>query len=36
MNYIFNSSIKGIEDSDLIFLIGCNPRHEATMLNAKN
>ena len=35
MNYIFNSSIKGIEDSDLIFLIGCNPRHEATMLNAR-
>ena len=35
MNYIFNSSIKGIEESDLIFLIGCNPRHEATMLNAR-
>ena len=35
MNYIFNSSIKGIEDSDLIILIGCNPRHEATMLNAR-
>ena len=34
-NYIFNSSIKGIEDSDLIFLIGTNPRHEATMLNAR-
>ena len=35
MNYIFNSSIKGIEDSDLILLIGTNPRHEATMLNAR-
>ncbi len=35
MNYIFNSSIKGIEESDLIFLIGCNPRHEATMINAR-
>ena len=34
-NYIFNSSIKGIEDSDLIFLIGTNPRHEATMVNAR-
>ncbi len=34
-NYIFNSSIKGIEDSDLILLIGTNPRHEATMLNAR-
>ena len=35
MNYIFNSSIKGIEESDLILLIGTNPRHEATMLNAR-
>tara|TARA_A100001011_G_scaffold395610_1_gene491119 strand:+ start:520 stop:2562 length:2043 start_codon:yes stop_codon:yes gene_type:complete len=35
MNYLFNSSIKGIEESDLIFLIGCNPRHEATMVNAR-
>jgi len=34
-NYIFNSSIKGIEESDLILLIGANPRHEATMLNAR-
>ena len=36
MNYIFNSSIKGIErESDLNSLIGTNPRHEATMLNAR-
>jgi NADH-quinone oxidoreductase subunit G len=35
MNYIFNSSIKGIEESDLIILIGTNPRHEATILNAR-
>jgi len=35
INYIFNSSINGIEDSDLILLIGTNPRHEATMLNAR-
>ena len=34
-NYIFNSSINGIEDSDLIFLIGTNPRYEATILNAR-
>ncbi len=34
-NYIFNSTIKGIEESDLILLIGTNPRHEATMLNAR-
>ncbi len=35
MNYIFNSSIQGIEESDLILLIGCNPRFEATMVNAR-
>ena len=35
INYLFNSSIKGIEQSDLILLIGTNPRHEATMLNAR-
>ena len=34
-NYIFNSSIKNIEEADLILLIGTNPRHEATMLNAR-
>jgi len=35
INYIFNSTISGIEDSDLILLIGSNPRHEATILNAR-
>ena len=34
-NYIFNSSINGIEQTDLIFLIGTNPRYEATILNAR-
>ena len=34
-NYLFNSSINGIEESDLILLIGTNPRFEATMLNAR-
>ena len=34
-NYLFNSSINGIEESDLIFLVGTNPRYEATMLNAR-
>jgi len=34
-NYIFNSSISGIEESDLILLIGTNPRLEATLLNAR-
>ena len=34
-NYLFNSSINGIEDSDFIFLIGSNPRFEATILNSR-
>ena len=35
INYLFNSSIQGIEESDLVLLIGCNPRYEATMVNAR-
>ena len=34
-NYRFNSRISGIENSDLILMIGCNPRFEATMLNSR-
>ena len=34
-NYLFNSKIKCIEESDLIILIGTNPRFEATILNAR-
>ena len=34
-NYLFNSSINGIEESDFILLIGTNPRYEATILNAR-
>ena len=34
-NYIFNSTINGIEETDYIFLIGTNPRFEATILNAR-
>ena len=34
-NYLFNSSIEGIDHSDLILLIGANPRTEATMVNAR-
>ena len=34
-NYLFNSTINGIEDADFIFLIGTNPRFEATILNAR-
>ena len=34
-NYIFNSKIEGIEKSDLIILLGTNPRYEATILNSR-
>ena len=35
MNYLFNSSLNGIEESDLIILAGTNPRYEATILNLR-
>ena len=35
INYIFNSKINGIEESDFILLVGTNPRLEATILNAR-
>jgi len=35
MNYLFNSTINGIEETDFIILIGTNPRLEATILNAR-
>ena len=34
-NYLLNSTINGIEETDLIFLVGTNPRFEATMVNAR-
>jgi len=34
-NYLFNSRISGIEESDFILLVGTNPRYEATILNAR-
>lgn len=34
-NYLFNSSISGIEEADLILLIGTNPRHEAPIINTR-
>jgi len=34
-DYIFNSSLNGIDEADLIFLVGSNPRYEATILNAR-
>jgi len=34
-NYLLNSTINGIEETDLIFLVGTNPRFEATIVNAR-
>ena len=34
-NYLFNSSISGIDNADLILLIGSNPRLEATIINSR-
>lgn len=34
-NYIFNSTIDGIEDADQILLVGTNPRFEAATLNTR-
>lgn len=34
-NYIFNSTLVGIESSDLCLLIGSNPRKEAPLLNTR-
>ncbi|MFG1411321.1 NADH-quinone oxidoreductase subunit NuoG [Xanthobacter sp. VTT E-85241] len=33
--YIFNAGIEGIEAADAILLIGTDPRHEASVLNAR-
>ncbi|KAF1353193.1 hypothetical protein BDV97DRAFT_290659 [Delphinella strobiligena] len=34
-NYAFNSKINGVEEADVILLVGTNPRHEAAVLNAR-
>ncbi|KAK9471808.1 uncharacterized protein V1510DRAFT_181254 [Dipodascopsis tothii] len=34
-NYLFNSTIFGIEETDAILLVGTNPRLEAAVLNAR-
>ena len=34
-NFVFNSSIYGVEEADAILLVGTNPRHEAAGLNAR-
>lgn len=34
-DYLFNSTIKGIEQADVIVLIGADPRKEAALVNAR-
>ncbi|TCD65303.1 NADH dehydrogenase (ubiquinone) 78K chain precursor, 5-prime end [Steccherinum ochraceum] len=34
-NYLFNTSIPGVEEADAILLVGTNPRHEAAVLNSR-
>jgi NADH-quinone oxidoreductase subunit G len=34
-SWLFNSTIAGIEDADLVLLVGVNPRIEAPVLNAR-
>ena len=34
-NYLLNTSIAGIEEADLVLLIGTNPRFEAPLFNAR-
>lgn len=34
-NYIFNPTLNGLEQSDLVVIIGANPRYEATILNSR-
>ena len=34
-NYVMNTTIAGIEESDLVFLVGTNPRLEGSLVNAR-
>ncbi|KAF9181498.1 NADH dehydrogenase (ubiquinone) 78K chain precursor, 5-prime end [Haplosporangium sp. Z 767] len=34
-NYLLNSTIAGVEQADALLLIGTNPRHEASVMNAR-
>jgi len=34
-NYLFNTSIAGVEDADFALLVGCNPRFDAPVFNAR-
>ncbi|KAJ3073277.1 hypothetical protein HDU98_001895 [Podochytrium sp. JEL0797] len=34
-SYVVNSALNGVEEADVILLIGTNPRHEAAILNTR-
>ena len=34
-SYLFNATIAGIERADALLIVGCNPRREAAVLNAR-
>ncbi len=34
-SYLFNATIAGIDRADALLIVGCNPRREATVLNAR-
>lgn len=34
-NYVLNSTIAGVEEADVVLLVGTNPRHEAPILNTR-
>jgi NADH dehydrogenase (ubiquinone) Fe-S protein 1 len=34
-NYLFNSTIPGLDEADAILIVGANPRHEAAVMNSR-
>ena len=34
-NYLLNTGIAGIEEADLLLLVGTNPRYEAALVNTR-
>ncbi|KIY53895.1 NADH-ubiquinone oxidoreductase [Fistulina hepatica ATCC 64428] len=34
-NYLFNTTVPGIDEADMVLLVGTNPRHEAPVLNSR-
>lgn len=34
-NYVLNSTIAGVEEADVVLVVGSNPRHEAPILNTR-